>query len=145
LYSGELIVQSVNKVRKTMNFCPPKQNSSRGTDFQTCSNFQSKHFTGDINSVSNSLRQCLHARLTRLHATWWRLCDGGAYTNVHAGYYRSFTHCLVRGVTAPLSQNRPLHCCRFGRLSFLSILILLANSNSDECNTQSFQVCLNAL
>jgi hypothetical protein len=47
-------------------------------------------------------------RSRTLPTTFWRLCEGGASTTVHAGYKCSFPHCLFRGVTAPLAQNRPL-------------------------------------
>jgi hypothetical protein len=53
------------------------------------------------------LRRC-PPRSRRLQPTFWRLCEGGASTNVPAGYKLSFPHCFFCGVTAPLSQNRSL-------------------------------------
>ena len=76
LYAGCCRVNDcsvVHKVRKTMNFCPSKRIFNRSTDFQVCTNFQSKHFKGDSNSLSNSLRQWSHCLFTRLQPTSQRL------------------------------------------------------------------------
>ena len=64
-----------------------------------------------------------------------RLCEGGAYTNVHAGYKFSFSHCFFCGVTAPLSQNRTLYVGIFPKFTpyfpcqciFESVLLVKLN------------------
>ena len=49
----------------------------------------------------STARRCLQPTSERLGAA-------AAYTTVHAGYKRSFSHCLFRGVTAAITPNRPL-------------------------------------
>jgi hypothetical protein len=45
----------------------------------------------------------------KLHITSERLGAGGGYDTVHAGYYRSYSHCTFRGATPPLAPNRQLY------------------------------------
>ena len=59
----------------------------------------------------------LHRALARLHLTSERLGAAAAYTAVHAGDKRSFTHCLFRGVTAAVAPNRQLAVSAFCPLS----------------------------
>jgi hypothetical protein len=64
-------------------------------------------------AVIQSISDNFHRVLVDLPTTFWRLCEGGASTTVHAGYKRSFSHCLFCGVIAPLSQNRSLYAGLF--------------------------------
>ena len=89
--------------------------------FQVFTNSRSKHFTGDKNSVSNSLRQCSHCRFTRLQLTSERLGAVAASTTVPAGYSLSNLHCRFCGVNAAITPNRPLAVVHF----CLSILFVI--------------------
>ena len=52
-----------------------------------------------------------------------RLGAGGGYDTVHAGYYRSFSHCTFRGATPPLAPNRQL-CAGIFLSKFISSLFV---------------------
>jgi len=54
------------------------------------------------------LSRCCLPRSRRLHTTSERLGAAAAYTTVYAGYKRSFSHCLFRGVSAAVAPNRQL-------------------------------------
>ena len=86
-----------------------------------------------------------HCTSARLHTTRQRLCEGGAYTTVSAGYKLSFTHYFFCGVTAPLSQNRSLGAGSVGSVVIIRCFFVFLRSSFRNYSSYAmpFQAVLN--
>ena len=84
----------------------------------------------------------LHRALARLHLTSQRLGAVAAYTTVYAGYKRSISHCLFRGISAAVAPNRQL-CVRHLHITVMLILIFnfvnIVRGCHDRYSLKNFQ------